>query len=238
MGNVFLIQVQEVEGGNTREECERESVGVKGDGSVEWRVGGLVPVVAVDSGTEEEEISASCSSPRWQENKLLEDDGAVMALAGDGESGSVSMPEERVGMVSREAEVERGMADGQVVAAAVDASELAGRSNPVEEIDCDPNSAGGLVVTQNQRFRSSSNSNTKSLNGFKILGSRGNPSGAVPAITEQFGGVCRKMKSVNAIVESLLSLTQRAMVEDVRRKRGAETCGGVEGSCGAIMAVR
>ncbi|KAK8690883.1 hypothetical protein V6N13_074409 [Hibiscus sabdariffa] len=85
-----------LEGGNTREECECESVGVKGDGSVRRRAGGVVPVVAVDSGTEEEEISASCSSPRWQENKLWEDDGAVMALAGDGESGSVSMPEERV----------------------------------------------------------------------------------------------------------------------------------------------
>ncbi|KAK8672056.1 hypothetical protein V6N13_110432 [Hibiscus sabdariffa] len=173
-----------VEGGNTREECERENVGVKGDGSVEQRAGGLVPVVAVDSGTEEEEISTSCSSPRWQENKLWEDDGAVMALAGDGESGSVSMPEERVGMVSREAEVDRGMADGRVVAAAVDASELAGRNNPVEEMECDPNSAGGLVVTQNQRFRSSLNSTTKYLNGFEILGSGGNPLAAVPAITE------------------------------------------------------
>ncbi|KAK8544932.1 hypothetical protein V6N13_123240 [Hibiscus sabdariffa] len=211
-----LVRVPIVEGGNTREECERESVGVKGDGSVERRAGGSVSVVAVDSGTEKEEISASCSSSRWQENKLWEDDGAVMALAGDGESGSVSMPEERVGMVSREAEVEPGMADGRVVAAVVDASELAGRSNPVEEIECDPNSAGGLVVTQNQRFRSSSNSNTKSLNGFEILGSGGNQPGVVPAITEQLGGVCRKTKSVNVIVESLLSPTQRVVVEDVR----------------------
>ncbi|KAK8614625.1 hypothetical protein V6N13_068422 [Hibiscus sabdariffa] len=121
-----------------------------------------------------------------------------MALAGDGESGSVSMSEERVGM-----------------------SDLAGRSNPVEEIEFDPNSAGGgLVVTQNQRFRSSSNSNSKSLNGIEILGSGGKQSGAVPAITEQLGGVCRKTKSVNAIVESLLSPTQRAVIEDVRRKRG------------------
>ncbi|KAK8501406.1 hypothetical protein V6N12_047141 [Hibiscus sabdariffa] len=177
-----LVRVPIVEGGNTREECERESVGVKGDGSVERRAGGSVSVVAVDSGTEKEEISASCSSSRWQENKLWEDDGAVMALAGDGESGSVSMPEERV----------------------------------VEEIECDPNSAGGLVVTQNQRFRSSSNSNTKSLNGFEILGSGGNQPGVVPAITEQLGGVCRKTKSVNVIVESLLSPTQRVVVEDVR----------------------
>ncbi|KAK8972041.1 hypothetical protein V6N11_030539 [Hibiscus sabdariffa] len=135
---VELVRVPMVEGGNTREECERESVGVKGDGSVERRAGGSVPVVTVDSGTEEEEISASCISPRWQENKIWEDDGAVLALAGDGESGSVSMPAERVGMVSREAEVERGMADGRVVAAAVDASELAGRSNLVEEIECYP----------------------------------------------------------------------------------------------------
>ncbi|KAK8617246.1 hypothetical protein V6N13_080164 [Hibiscus sabdariffa] len=181
-----------VEGGNTKEECERESVGFKGDGSVERRVVGLVPVVAIDSGTEEEEISTSCSSPRWQENKLWEDNGAIMALAGDGESGSILMPEERVGMVSREAEVERGMADERVVAAAVDASELAGRSNPGEEIKCDPNSNGGLVVTQNQRFRSSSNSNTKSLNGFEIVESGGNPPGALPAITEQLGGCAIK----------------------------------------------
>ncbi|KAL4284228.1 hypothetical protein GQ457_16G017560 [Hibiscus cannabinus] len=48
MGKFFSIQVQEVElvrvpmveGGNTREECERESVGVKGDGSIEPRAGG------------------------------------------------------------------------------------------------------------------------------------------------------------------------------------------------------
>ncbi|KAK9045959.1 hypothetical protein V6N11_051862 [Hibiscus sabdariffa] len=98
--------------------CLWWKVGIRGR-----RAGGVVPVVTVDSGTEEEEISASCRS--------------------------VSMPEERVGMVSREAEVERGMADGRVVAAAVDVSDLAGRSNPVQEIECDPNSAGGLVVTQN-----------------------------------------------------------------------------------------
>ncbi|KAK8649072.1 hypothetical protein V6N13_129808 [Hibiscus sabdariffa] len=110
-----------VEGGNTREESERESVGTKGAGSVEWRAGG-------------------------SDNKLWEDDGAVMALAGDGESGFVSMSEDHVGMVSREAEVERGMADGRVVVAVVDASDLAGRSNPVEEIEFDPNSTGGLVV--------------------------------------------------------------------------------------------
>ncbi|KAK8713534.1 hypothetical protein V6N13_148749 [Hibiscus sabdariffa] len=107
-----------------------------------------------------------------------------MVLAGDGESGSVSMPEERVGMVSQEAEVERGMADGRVIVVAVDASDLAGQSNPVEEIEFDPNSTGGLVVTQNQRFWFSSNSNSKSLNGFEILGSGGKQSGVVPAITE------------------------------------------------------
>ncbi|KAK8684070.1 hypothetical protein V6N13_040107 [Hibiscus sabdariffa] len=150
-----------VEGGNTREECERES----------------------------EKVSASCSSLRWQDNKLWEDDGAVMALAGDGESGSISMLEERVGMVSREAEVERGMADGRVIVAVVDASDLF-----------------------------SSNSNSKSLNGFEILGSGGKQPGAVPTITEQLGGVCLKTKSVNAIVESLLSPTQRVVIEDVSRK--------------------
>ncbi|KAK9033163.1 hypothetical protein V6N11_018200 [Hibiscus sabdariffa] len=143
-----------------------------------------------------------------------------MALAGNGESGSVSMPEERVGMVSREAVVERGIADERFVPATVDASDLAGRSNPVEEIEFDPNSTGGMVVAQNQRFRLSSNSNSKSLNGFEILGTGGKQLGVVPSITEQLGGVCRKTKSVNAILESLLSPTERVVIEDVRRKRG------------------
>ncbi|KAK8681337.1 hypothetical protein V6N13_053741 [Hibiscus sabdariffa] len=71
MGKVFPIRVQEVElvrvpmveGGNTRDECEHESEGSKGAGSVEWRAGGSVPVVTVDSGSDEEKLSASCSSP-------------------------------------------------------------------------------------------------------------------------------------------------------------------------------
>ncbi|KAK8690875.1 hypothetical protein V6N13_074401 [Hibiscus sabdariffa] len=40
--------------------CLWWKVGIRGR-----RAGGVVPVVTVDSGTEEEEISASCSSPRW-----------------------------------------------------------------------------------------------------------------------------------------------------------------------------
>ncbi|KAK8618111.1 hypothetical protein V6N13_115984 [Hibiscus sabdariffa] len=130
-----------------------------------------------------------------------------MAQVGDEESRFVSMLEERVGMVSREVEVEQGMADGRVIVAAVDTSNLAGRSNPVEEIEFDPNSTGGIVVAQNQRFRLSSNSNSKSLNGFENLGSGGKQPGVETEITEQLGGVCRKTKSVNAIMESLLSLT-------------------------------
>ncbi|KAK8662964.1 hypothetical protein V6N13_024850 [Hibiscus sabdariffa] len=138
------------------------------------------------------------------------------------------MPDERVGMVSRVAEMERGMADGRdgltvdgvsdlVGRKAGGESALAGRNNPIEVIEFEPNSSGGLVVEHNQRIRLAPNSNNQSLTEFENLGSEGNQSVLDIATIEQLGGVCRKTKSVNAIVEGLLSPAQRVVIVDARR---------------------
>ncbi|KAK8624391.1 hypothetical protein V6N13_065736 [Hibiscus sabdariffa] len=151
-----------------------------------------------------------------QKNQLWEEDGGVLARAEVGDSGSVSMPDERVGMVSRVAEMERGMADGRDVLAVDGVSDLVGRNaggesaldgrnNLFQVIEFAPNSSGGLVVEQNQRIRLVSNLNNQSLTEFENLWSGGNQLILDSATIEQLGGVCRKTKSVNAIVEGLLS---------------------------------
>ncbi|KAK8583588.1 hypothetical protein V6N12_067852 [Hibiscus sabdariffa] len=169
MGKVFPIRVQEVElvrvpmleGGDARDECEYECEGNVFASSAKRKVVGQVPVVAVDSGSEEEKVSASFVSPRWQKNQLWEEDGGVLARAEVGESGSISMPDECVGMVSRVAKVEQDMADRRVALTVDGESDLAGGVNPFEVIEFDPNSSGGLVVEQSNKIHLVSNSNSK-----------------------------------------------------------------------------
>ncbi|KAK8634114.1 hypothetical protein V6N13_014943 [Hibiscus sabdariffa] len=93
---------------------EGECEGTVFAGSVERKEVDQVPVVVLDLGSEEEKVSTTFVSPRWQKNQLWDEDGRVLPRAEVGESWSVSMSDERVGMVSRVAEVERGMADRRV----------------------------------------------------------------------------------------------------------------------------
>ncbi|KAK8601418.1 hypothetical protein V6N12_051253 [Hibiscus sabdariffa] len=152
---------------------------------------------AGDEWFEEERVSTTYVSPRWQKNQLWEEDGGVMPRVEAGESGSASMSDECVGMVNRIEEVERGAADGRVGWADDGESDMIGPNNPFKVIEFDPNSTGGLVVEQNHRIHLVSNSNSKYLTEFENLGS---------------GGQQPESSFVEALQESKLKVLSRDVV--------------------------
>ncbi|KAL4360796.1 hypothetical protein GQ457_04G021130 [Hibiscus cannabinus] len=113
--------------------------------------------------------------------------------------------------------------DNLMVGACDGEFDIVDQSNLFEVIEFDPNTIGGLVVEHDKGDHlnlNGFNSNVKSLIELENFSSGGQEpiSGNIEFL--QLGGVCQKVKYVDAIMDVLLSPKQQGVVEEARHKKG------------------